>query len=328
MNKPTTILIASITGSVCTACAFAGPDFSGPGLSGQPDPRRIFALDEDNSGTLDAAELAALKARIMETATERAGPRIDTNGDGEIDAAELATFEASVDKRLSDIAARFEQMYPEALNRFDRNGDGIIAEDELPAARGQRRGARRGGPPSPIRLLRLDEDKSGTLDEDELAEVKDAMGERLSFIAERYAEAYPRILERLDADGDGAISSDEIPERPDRHRGAGRHNRAIERFDLNGDGAIDQAERANARQEVRADLRRFRAIRQLDANASRSIDDEELANGLAKVAEGDPSADYNGDGEVNSLDADALIEHVQNPPERPRGRRGFRGVSA
>ena len=92
------------------------------------------------------------------------------------------------------------------LERFDADGDGVLAEDELPER------ARR-------HFERMDADEDGVVTRDE-----HSRGPR----RERF--------ERRDENGDGLLTADELPD----ERGA----QMIERLDSDGDGAISREEMA------------------------------------------------------------------------------------
>lgn len=104
------------------------------------------------------------------------------------------------------------------LERFDANGDGVLTKDELPERAQQR-------------FERMDANGDGQVSRDEL-------GRRGG--GERDPEAR---FKRHDANGDGLLSVDELPE----ERGV----RMIEKLDQDGDGAL-------SREEVAAGERRGR----------------------------------------------------------------------
>lgn len=217
----------------------------------------ILRLDADHNGELTQSEIDTAKARAFDRASQHIGPRTDTDGDGALSDAELAVIQNKIDERFADAATNFAEIYPRALNRFDKNEDGLLQAEEMPEPRDLR------------------ENKRGRK---------------------------PR------------------GERP-QHGG----ERDLSRIDTNGDGEISEDEKADARARFEQRRRQMRTIAALDADNSRSIDESELAKGLSMVSEGNPAADYNGDGQVTAEDATALIEFVENPPQRPeRRQRGQR----
>lgn len=102
-------------------------------------------------------------------------------------------------------------MFEQMLDRFDANNDGKIGKDEVTSARTSA-------------LATYDTDKDGKLS---LAEFKPLWAE--------YAEQrMVRGFQRLDADGDAAVTADELTKATDR---------LFARLDRNDDGAIDKSDR-------------------------------------------------------------------------------------
>jgi Ca2+-binding EF-hand superfamily protein len=104
----------------------------------------------------------------------------------------------------------------EAFAQLDTNSDGSVSADEFAA------GANR--------FARADADRNGLLSAEEIA----AAGQ------ERAARRAAQMIERLDANGDGALSQDEIKSRRDPAR-------MFERLDANDDGSVSAEEFAEAR---------------------------------------------------------------------------------
>ena len=99
-----------------------------------------------------------------------------------------------------------------SFETLDLNKDGSVTQEEIDAA-GQ------------AHFATLDTDSNGALNKEEL----------LARAQERAAKRIDRMIERLDADNDGALTLAEL----DARRGQGR---MMERLDADGDGAISQAE--------------------------------------------------------------------------------------
>lgn len=107
-------------------------------------------------------------------------------------------------------------MLIERFDAIDADKDGKITPAELADWR-------------KARFEAADADKNGRLDQDELAAF------RLQAMQERAGAQAGMLLERFDADGDGALSATEMPGSPG--DGAG-----FARVDADGDGAVSKAE--------------------------------------------------------------------------------------
>ncbi len=102
----------------------------------------------------------------------------------------------------------------------------------------------------------------------------------------------PRILQRIDANGDGAISKDEM---------TAARERLFKKLDRNGDGVIDEKEIASARQAIkdRAEVAQARVgnrWRRLDTNGDGRVSEQELASSMPLFE----LADRNGDGKLSA----------------------------
>lgn len=97
---------------------------------------------------------------------------------------------------------------------LDVNSDGQLTQDELAAA-----GA--------ARFATIDTDGNGTISVEELATQAEG----------RAADRAARVLGRLDANEDGVLSQDELPQRDGR-----RMTRMFDRVDANDDGTISEEE--------------------------------------------------------------------------------------
>ncbi|PWJ21235.1 EF-hand domain-containing protein [Jannaschia seohaensis] len=112
-----------------------------------------------------------------------------------------------------------------AFSEVDANGDGAVTQDELRAlARGRGRD----------RLAAADADGDGVLTRDEA----------LAAAQERAADRVNRMFDRLDTDGDDALTEAERMAGREAHGDRMRHGggRMFQRADANGDGSIDSAE--------------------------------------------------------------------------------------
>jgi Ca2+-binding EF-hand superfamily protein len=132
---------------------------------GQPTRAAVLlqAYDVDGSGTLDATEIAALRADIQARCEERLSKLVeqfDTNGDGALDDAEWEAARASLRERISEHRHG-------RIAEFDTNADGHLDADERAALREtvlERRAEV---------VAEFDADGDGQLSEEERAELQD-----------------------------------------------------------------------------------------------------------------------------------------------------------
>lgn len=152
----------------------------------------------------------------------------------------------------------------EMLQRYDKNGDGRIDDDERIDAREAMRAARSerqmadGSRPLRARMLeQFDKNKDGLLDDEERAAAQKAIRERGLGMKAEQARPMARTpggrlraeaLKRFDANGDGQLDESERAEmRKARGDRLAENPQIIQRFDKNGDGKLDESERAAAR---------------------------------------------------------------------------------
>jgi Ca2+-binding EF-hand superfamily protein len=125
--------------------------------------------------------------------------------------------------------ARGHQMSFDAL---DTDGDGRITQAEMDMLRD-------------ARFQDADANQDGTLDASELNARAMARAE----------ERTKRMIERMDSDGDGKLSREELSERE------GRRGAMFSRADANGDGAITRAEFDDAREKMQARMKEHRGAK-------------------------------------------------------------------
>ncbi|QNQ07605.1 EF-hand domain-containing protein [Sphingomonas alpina] len=176
--------------------------------------------------------------------------RADTDGDGSISRSEY----------MAQAEARFARM--------DANGDGQIAGDEM--RRPGRQAATGGDAAAPMtkaaylakageRFARMDANGDGKISADEMQAMRDARGARRGPMGGQPDAATPnapgaatgglrsdhraKMLQRIDTDGDGRISRDEMRVRDDKR---------FAKLDANSDGFIDQGEMEASRDRAKA----------------------------------------------------------------------------
>ncbi len=101
-----------------------------------------------------------------------------------------------------------------------------------------------------------------------------------------------RILQRIDTNGDGVISKEEM---------AAAGERVFKRLDRNGDGVIDEKEIASARQAIKdraevAQARLGNRWRRVDANGDGKVSEQEFASSMPLF----DLADRDGDDELSA----------------------------
>ena len=161
--------------------------------------------------TLDADGDGYITQAEMKSRAEERFVAADVNGD----------WMLSVEEMHAQNAERSGENVERMMQHLDANADGRLSEDELP-----RRGKRK--------FAAADSDGDGVLTAAELQ----------AQAAERSAEHIERMLERLDANGDGHFGIDEMP------GGDAAAHRAelFARADSDGDGMISRDEFEAARE--------------------------------------------------------------------------------
>jgi hypothetical protein len=210
----------AIGGSVFAGTALAGDGPScGDGKAAHGPTARFAELDGNKDGKVTLAELTASRESWL--------ARVDTNKDGVASTDELkAGFEAKKQERLDKmfasqdenkdgLLARTESPMPSAwFERADQNHDGALTRAELSDASkhgkpGRERRSAVDGKAGAERKLGhagLDGNGDGKVDRAEVG------------------QAAARQLARLDRNGDGSLTSDELGR--GRGHGHGRHHRA------------------------------------------------------------------------------------------------------
>lgn len=125
-------------------------------MGGRPGPMMDFsAMDADQDGKVTKAEIEAFKvARFTEA---------DTNKDGKLSVEEVTALRDAME------AKREEDRLAGMIKRFDKDGDGMLSQAELPA---QRNGDKM--------FDRIDTDSDGAISQAEADAAKAKMEERMA----------------------------------------------------------------------------------------------------------------------------------------------------
>lgn len=190
----------------------------------------------------------------------------DKNGDGQISKDEAPA-----------------QLWENVLSKRDANGDGAVSKEELMAG-GRPGGGGPGGehPNMADMIMRLDADKDGKVTQAEAGERWERLG-------------------RLDKNGDGAVTKDEVPNLGG-GPGGGHPNMAemIMRMDADGDGKVTQAEAGE----------RWERLSKLDKNGDGAVAKDEIPafggpGGRPNPEEIFARMDKDGDGKLTSSEVPA-----------------------
>ncbi|MEA3404076.1 MAG: EF-hand domain-containing protein [Armatimonadota bacterium] len=214
---------------------------------------------------------------------ENAFLRMDANGDGTITPDELqAGRRQGAQRAMRDP----QQMWQRMLQRFDANNDGVLGKDEF------------GGPERIFSAL--DRNADGVVTSAEAGRIGGRIGDRP---AQQRGPADARarwqvMLQRFDADGDGQLSQEEWPGRPE----------VFQRMDPDGDGVITE-------QDVEA----LRGARQQRANPALTLIRMMDENGDGQVSADEwqkyfDTTDVNDDNMVSMAELVEQMKKVLRPP--------------
>ena len=197
-----------------------------------------------------AAPAAAEKGPDADAAWQAALKAIDKDGDGKCTPAECNDFVEKTEVTLNEL--RQQNMLARVM-RLDQNQDGAIAKDELPEDNDQ------------ISMLfnRIDADKDGTIDQEEMKTFFAAAGNRPRVGAERRPRGQ-------DGERRGQAGAERRAPAPEGERRNGQPGAGMARFDKNQDGVV-------TRDEMPADRPAMATMfDRLDANKDGKIDQEEM----------------------------------------------------
>lgn len=204
-------------------------------------------------------------------------------------------------------AAAFAAFEQRMLEQWDANKDGVLSDEE-----------RRAGMESMIRERteqemnrRFDRDGDGQLSAEERAAMEAEQ-------AQRQARRQQFELEQYDLNKDGQISDEERSE-VDAKREATRQRfeaAMTGRFDSDGDGQLSRLERRSAGETMRREFQDARTAQRVDADGNGVADANDLAAWAQKIAAGDMGADFNRDGVLDQRDLQWANEAVATAATR------------
>lgn len=182
---------------VITREEFAGAGKPGAGKPGGQFDALVKAADKNADGKITKAEAGDAPWFA----------KLDQNSDGVIDAAEL-------EKARKAMSAAGGSQFDAVLKKADKNGDGKITKGEAGDA---------------AWFDKLDQNKDGVIDAEELEKARKAMGAKQG--DGQAGGQVDAILKRLDKDGDGKLTKAEAGDAP-----------WFDKLDKNSDGVLDTEE--------------------------------------------------------------------------------------
>ena len=207
-----------------------------------------------------------------------------------------------------------DSMMANMLERFDKDGDGELSEEERQEARKAFRAEREQRRQQWL-LDQYDKDGDGVLSEEEQAKLDADRAEREAERARRDAENKQRAIEAYDADGDGVLSDAEKQAGREARRDYMQEQRKAftARFDTDGDGEITGDERMAIRETMGTVFGEMRFVRDFDANGDSQITASDMPAYMDLFYAGDRKADVNRDGVVDEADLAEFQQRVVTP---------------
>lgn len=210
-----------------------------------------------------------------------------------------------------------ESRMADMLERFDKDGDGELNEEERQAAREAFRAEREARRQAWL-LEQYDKDGDGVLNEAEQAQLDADREAREAERAKRAAENERRALDAYDADGDGVLSEAEKQEGRQARREYMMEQRQAftDRFDTNGDGELTGDERQGIRETMGQVFGEMRFVRSFDANGDNLVTAADMPAYMDLFYSGSREADVNRDGVVDEGDLADFQQRVLTPPSQ------------
>jgi Ca2+-binding EF-hand superfamily protein len=210
-----------------------------------------------------------------------------------------------------------ESRMADMLERFDKDGDGELNDEERQAAREAFRAEREARRQAWL-LEQYDKDGDGVLNEEEQAQLDADREAREAERAKREAENKQRALEAYDADGDGELSEAEKQEGRQARREymMGQREAFTARFDTNGDGELTGDERLGIRETMGQVFGEMRFVRSFDSNGDNLVTAADMPAYMDLFYSGSREADVNRDGVVDEADLADFQQRVLTPPNQ------------
>lgn len=302
----TKLVAAIVLGMAAAGLGAAVLVFSGGGKSADA-PAVVKAQDPGPAPTQMIAQAGSGSDFMYDADPVQSGPGDDWQ-------SRLEQFDWGEIQRMTpeQRRERMEAMRAEWEARMDKNGDGVVDEDE-------RLDAMLASPMGRRLLDRFDANGDGMLDESERQAIRDEQ-------ARREAEREQRLIDRYDADGDGVLSDAERKAAAEDERRRQEERRAQQEqrmremaaeFDRDGDGDLNADERSDAWQTLRERREIDGFIRQFDSNGDGQITTADLNAFLALYQAGDMKADINRDGSLDTLDINSFRDLMGRASNRP-----------
>jgi Ca2+-binding EF-hand superfamily protein len=259
MKISQTVLLLAVLSS--TSAFAQGPRGGKPPRN---DARLIERFDTDGDGSLSEEERKAAREQMQGQRPPRGDRKVPPHG-----------------------GPKDPERHKRMLERFDKDGDGELSEEEREEARKVLK-SRLGdfGERKRKELIeKFDTDGDGKLSDAERAQARKAMERRRSQSAEYLKKAKQKMMLKFDADGDGELSSEEMQNAKTHFSEKVKGMRAdlVAKYDTDGDGKLSEEERKNAHEaEKRKQLERF------DRDGDGKLSEEERKAAFDTMLEEEP----------------------------------------